>query len=113
MAEAIREVTVARGFDLREHALVVFGGAGGQHACALARELGVLEFCFTHSPACCRLGIGISPLRWEGRSDAGARELFDEALSELLPIFERLLDEDARRSCATAPSPSSSSPPRP
>ena len=94
MAEAIREVTVARGFDLREHALVVFGGAGGQHACALARELGVLEVLF-HPLAgvLSAWGIGISPLRWEGRSDAGARELVDEALRELEPNFERLLDE--------------------
>ena len=41
MAEALRKVSVARGFDVREHALVVFGGAGGQHACALARLLGI------------------------------------------------------------------------
>jgi len=55
MAEAIREVTVARGFDLREHALVVFGGAGGQHACALARELGVRE---VSSPGGRAVGLG-------------------------------------------------------
>ena len=39
MASAIREVSVARGYDVRQDALVVFGGAGGQHACALAKEL--------------------------------------------------------------------------
>ncbi len=36
MAAAIREVSTARGRDPREHALVCFGGAGAQHACALA-----------------------------------------------------------------------------
>jgi len=41
MARAIREVTVARGFDVRRHVLACFGGAGGQHACALARSLGI------------------------------------------------------------------------
>ncbi|HEX2669842.1 MAG TPA: hydantoinase/oxoprolinase family protein, partial [Polyangiaceae bacterium] len=46
MAEALRQVSVARGFDVREHALVVFGGAGGQHACALARLLGLAQIVF-------------------------------------------------------------------
>ncbi len=41
MAQAIREVSVSRGHDVRAHALVCFGGAGGQHACALAAELGM------------------------------------------------------------------------
>ena len=41
MAAAIRKVTVQRGHDLREHAMVVFGGAGGQHACLVAKTLGI------------------------------------------------------------------------
>jgi 5-oxoprolinase (ATP-hydrolysing) len=41
MARAIREVSVARGYDVTEYALVSFGGAGSQHACALADALGV------------------------------------------------------------------------
>jgi N-methylhydantoinase A len=39
MAEAIREVTVKRGTDPRDFTLVPFGGAGGQHAAAVAREM--------------------------------------------------------------------------
>lgn len=41
MAAAIRKVSVQRGYDPRDYALVCFGGAGGQHACAIARQLGV------------------------------------------------------------------------
>jgi 5-oxoprolinase (ATP-hydrolysing) len=41
MAEAIRQVSVRRGYDPAEYALLAFGGAGGQHACAVARLLGV------------------------------------------------------------------------
>ncbi|MGM0416118.1 MAG: hydantoinase B/oxoprolinase family protein [Thermodesulfobacteriota bacterium] len=41
MARPIREVSVQRGFDLAEHVLACFGGAGGQHACAMARKLGI------------------------------------------------------------------------
>ena len=41
MAGAIRRVSVRRGFDPAEHALVAFGGAGGQHACGVAERLGI------------------------------------------------------------------------
>src|SRR5262249_1831168 len=41
MADAIRQVSLRRGFDPAEHALVAFGGAGGQHACAVADRLGI------------------------------------------------------------------------
>ncbi len=41
MAEAIRRISVRRGYDPRDYALVAFGGAGGQHACAVAGLLGI------------------------------------------------------------------------
>jgi 5-oxoprolinase (ATP-hydrolysing) len=41
MAEAIRGISLRRGYDPADHALVAFGGAGGQHACALAGLLGI------------------------------------------------------------------------
>ncbi|EFK05396.1 hydantoinase/oxoprolinase [delta proteobacterium NaphS2] len=41
MIRSIREISVMRGYDVEEHVLACFGGAGGQHACAIARELGI------------------------------------------------------------------------
>ncbi|SFD86958.1 hydantoinase B/oxoprolinase family protein [Spirosoma endophyticum] len=41
MAGAIRKISVARGFDPKEYGLLVFGGAGGLHGCAIARLLGM------------------------------------------------------------------------
>ncbi len=41
MIAPIRKVSIARGYDAREYTLVSFGGAGAQHACAIARELGI------------------------------------------------------------------------
>ena len=41
MAEAIRAISLRRGYDPAEHALVAFGGAGAQHACAVAELLGI------------------------------------------------------------------------
>ncbi len=41
MAAAIRSVTVSKGADPADYLLVAFGGAAPQHACAVARELGI------------------------------------------------------------------------
>lgn len=41
MSNAIKHVSVQRGHDVRDCALVCFGGAGGQHACLIAEELGI------------------------------------------------------------------------
>jgi N-methylhydantoinase A len=41
MERAIRVVSIERGYDPREFALVAFGGAGGLHACELAEALGI------------------------------------------------------------------------
>jgi N-methylhydantoinase A len=41
MEKAIRVVSIERGYDSRQFALVAFGGAGGLHACELAQALGI------------------------------------------------------------------------
>ena len=41
MANAIKKISVQRGYDVTEYVLNVFGGAGGQHACAVADALGM------------------------------------------------------------------------
>jgi len=41
MAEAIKRISVQRGHDVTAYTLTVFGGAGGQHACAVADALGM------------------------------------------------------------------------
>ena len=49
LAEAIRDVTVKRGTDPRDFALVAFGGAGGQHAAAVAHEMDMKGAIFPRS----------------------------------------------------------------
>ncbi|MBV7327182.1 hydantoinase/oxoprolinase family protein [Chloroflexi bacterium TSY] len=41
MVNAIKLISVNRGHDPRDFTLIAFGGGGGMHACALARELGI------------------------------------------------------------------------
>ena len=47
MANAIKQVSVQKGHDVTRFALQCFGGAGGQHACLVADELG-METVFIH-----------------------------------------------------------------
>src|SRR5690606_5168885 len=41
MANAIKQISIARGHDVTRYLLQCFGGAGGQHACAVADSLGI------------------------------------------------------------------------
>ena len=41
MANAIKRISIERGHDVTDYALNCFGGAGGQHACAVADALGI------------------------------------------------------------------------
>jgi 5-oxoprolinase (ATP-hydrolysing) len=43
MARPIRALTEARGYDTSRHRLATFGGAGGQHSCAIAESLGISQ----------------------------------------------------------------------
>ena len=47
MCRPIRNLTQMRGFDIRTHTLACFGGAGPQHACAIAKALGMTKV-FVH-----------------------------------------------------------------
>lgn len=61
MTAPIKKISIARGYDPREYALVSYGGAGSQHACAIADELGVREIlCSRFAGALSALGIGLA-----------------------------------------------------
>jgi len=64
MANAIRKISVARGHDVTTYALACFGGAGGQHACKVADELGI-ETVLVHPLAgiLSAFGIGLAPVK--------------------------------------------------
>jgi 5-oxoprolinase (ATP-hydrolysing) len=72
MAEAIQQVSTARGVDPRTCALVGFGGAGGQHVCQVARALGMRRVVL-HPLAglLSAYGIGVADPSWDGQRDAG------------------------------------------
>lgn len=64
MAEAIKTISVARGYDVREYVLNCFGGAGGQHACVVADLLGVETVLINpFAGVLSALGIGLAETR--------------------------------------------------
>jgi len=61
MCRPIRSITEARGYDVSQHILAVFGGAGGQHACAVARSLGMKRvFVHRFSGILSAYGLGLA-----------------------------------------------------
>src|SRR5690242_3562665 len=63
MERAIRVITVERGFDPREFALLAFGGAGPMHACELAMDLGIRRVILPRNPGLlCAWGALGAPL---------------------------------------------------
>lgn len=61
MVRPVREVSVMRGFDIRRHILSTFGGAGAQHACGIARILGISQiFIHRFSGILSACGIGMA-----------------------------------------------------
>lgn len=63
MADAIRTVSLRRGYDPAGYALVAFGGAGGQHACGVAERLGIDTVIVpADAGLLSALGIGHAPL---------------------------------------------------
>ena len=78
MAEAIKQISIQRGYDVTRYALVCFGGAGGQHACLVADALGMTTV-MVHPLAgvLSAYGMGLADLRV--LREAGVMAPLDEA----------------------------------
>ncbi len=89
MADAIRRVSVRKGYDPQEYALVAFGGAGGQHACALAELLGIKTIVVPKDASLLSaLGLGHAAL--ERFAEKQVLRRLGECISELERWFEEL-----------------------
>ena len=97
MAQAIQEVSVRRGVDPREFPLVGFGGAGGQHVCAVARRLGIRTV-LLHPLAglLSAFGIGHAERTWDRQQDAGRQPLVAGRLPEDVEAVLRSLEAAGR-----------------
>ncbi|RMF41336.1 MAG: hydantoinase, partial [Planctomycetota bacterium] len=114
MAGAVRTVTIAQGADPREHALVGFGGAAGQHICEIADLLGVATVVdVPHAGLLSAWGMGYAPVQldavlpvytplhacrwseWLARVDGTAAELGRQVESRRTPGNRQPVECDA------------------
>ncbi|MGZ3370205.1 MAG: hydantoinase B/oxoprolinase family protein [Caulobacteraceae bacterium] len=85
MAQAIKSVSVRRGYDITRYALNAFGGAGGQHACLVADALGMTTvLAHPFSGLLSAYGMGLAAVR------AGRQASLDAPLNEAGPAIEAL-----------------------
>ncbi len=93
MAEAIRAVSLARGYDPRDYCLVPFGGAAGQHCCQVAGQLGIGRILVPrHAGVLSALGVGCAQVV-RHRSQGVYRPLEPGVLEDLRPLWQRLTQE--------------------
>ena len=93
MANAIKKISVQRGYDITEYTLCSFGGAGGQHACLVADALGV-ETVFIHPYAgvLSAYGIGLADVR-AIYEEAVEGKLSDELISSLDERYAKIAEK--------------------
>jgi len=72
MCRPIRALTQAKGYDTKQHVLACFGGAGSQHACAIARKLGMGKI-FVHRYSSVLSAYGIAMADVVRERQVGAR----------------------------------------
>jgi 5-oxoprolinase (ATP-hydrolysing) len=93
MANAIKKISVQRGYDVTRYALNCFGGAGGQHACLVADALGMTTVLIhPFSSLLSAYGMGLADIR-AVRQQAVEMPLGDAALAEIGTLGKRLGEE--------------------
>ena len=96
MANAIKEISIQRGYDVSKYTLACFGGAGGQHACRVADELGMKRiFLHPFAGVLSAYGMGLADVR-----TLRHRTIEAPLNAQTLPELARALDELAREGTA-------------
>src|SRR5262249_34902920 len=96
MANAIKKISVQRGYDVTRYALNCFGGAGGQHACLVADALGMTTVLIhPYSSLLSAYGMGLADIR-ATRQQAIEEPLSVRAVAAITRIGGPLAQETAR-----------------
>ena len=99
MADAIRHITLARGVNPADFTLLSFGGAGGQHACAVAARLGIRQVLISpFASVLSAYGIGLAEQR-EIRQTAVERPLADVLPGQRLEFTDSVPAEPVEAEC--------------
>jgi 5-oxoprolinase (ATP-hydrolysing) len=99
MATAIKAISVARGYDVSRYALMTFGGAGGQHACAIAESLGMKQI-LIHSLAGVLSAYGIALAEVRAHREATVESALDAPALRRAVELANQLEQQARAEIA-------------
>lgn len=93
MVRAIKKISIERGYDLNGYTLTCFGGAGGQHACLVAEQLGI-DRILIHPMAgvLSAFGMGLSDISAHHQQTID-RSLTDDGENETRLAAERLFTQ--------------------
>jgi len=96
MANAIKQISVQRGYNIKEYILNCFGGAGGQHACLVADALG-MKTVLIHPLAgvLSAYGMGLAEIR-SMREHSCETSLGYKGLKSLAPVLRKLKHETTK-----------------
>ena len=101
MCRPIREITESKGFETSKHILSAFGGAGPQHACAVAKALGIRSVkVHKYSGILSAFGMGLADVVREKQTACFAayskenEKLFEKTADELREVVTRELVEE-------------------
>ncbi|MGB6014110.1 MAG: hydantoinase/oxoprolinase family protein, partial [Nodosilinea sp.] len=93
MANAIKKISVQRGYDVSEYVLCSFGGAGGQHACLIADALGMKSvFLHPYAGVLSAYGMGLADVRSLNERSVEL-PLGEATLPQLQQVVESLTDK--------------------
>lgn len=95
MANAIKKISLQRGYDVTQYVLCCFGGAGGQVACLIADTLGMKKiFLHPYAGVLSAYGMGLADVRTIRES--GVEKPLTQALIPQLQQLMQLLETQAR-----------------
>ena len=90
MANAIKKISLQKGYDVSNYTLCCFGGAGGQHACLIADVLGIKRiFIHPYAGVLSAYGIGLADIRIMKERSIEA-ELNPQLIADLTQTFQQL-----------------------
>ncbi len=100
MAQAIKKISVSRGYNVKDYVMNCFGGAGGQHACLVAERLGI-EKILLHplSGVLSAYGMGLATIQTE-RQYVIDRELSPPLVHDIRSIIDTLMAANEADLCA-------------
>jgi 5-oxoprolinase (ATP-hydrolysing) len=90
MANAIKKISLQKGYDVSNYTLCCFGGAGGQHACMIADILGMKQiFIHPYAGVLSAYGIGLADIRII-KEKSLEKLLQPELIADLQSVFAEL-----------------------